>query len=364
MNIACCTSLYKILEILMWQKMGDDEIRSGVHSQSASTDVIGAVVIGRNEGARLVACIGSLNSVCSTVVYVDSGSVDASVTEAKRLGAKVVQLDLSKPFTAARARNSGFQLLRESNKHVRYVQFVDGDCEVVKGWLTSAERFLDQNPDIALVCGNRIERYPAASIYNGMCSREWNTPSGATDSSGGDFMIRAQVFQEIGGFADEQVAHEEPEFCGRLRKAGFRIWKIDIEMTLHDAAIHSLKQFYSRNRRAGFGITQALARSGMDIDPGGRAILQRAATWALIIPTVILIGLATLGWIAAPGLVIYPAQVVRHAVGNKQCAEGSLHNRFAVATLAMVGKFAEAQGALEYLFKLLLRREMKAIYYR
>ena len=348
----------------MRQKIGGEEKTSNAHSRPENAIGIGAVVIGRNEGPRLITCIESLNSSCSTVVYVDSGSVDTSVIEAERRGASVVELDMNKPFTAARARNAGFQRLRESDSSLKYVQFVDGDCEIVKDWLVSAERFLDQNPDIAVVCGNRIERYPSASIYNGMCNREWNTPSGETDSSGGDFMIRAQVFQEIDGFSDDQVAHEEPEFCGRLREAGFRIWKIDKEMTLHDAAIHSLKQFYSRNRRAGFGITQALARSGIDIDPSGRAILQRAATWALLIPTVILIGLATLGWIAALGLVIYPAQVVRHAVANKQRAGGSLRNRFAVATLAMIGKFAEAQGALEFLFKLLLRREMKAIYYK
>lgn len=348
----------------MGPKISDDGITFGAHDGAQNSIGIGAVVIGRNEGARLIRCIDSLNSSCPTVVYVDSGSVDTSVIEAEQRGASVVQLDMSKPFTAARARNAGFERLRESDGSLKYVQFVDGDCEIVKGWLMSAERFLDQNPDIAVVCGKRIERYPGASIYNGMCNREWNTPSGETDSSGGDFMIRAQVFQEIGGFADEQVAHEEPEFCGRLRKAGFRIWKIDKEMTLHDAAIHSLKQFYSRNRRAGFGITQALARSGVDIDPSGRAILQRAATWALLIPTVILIGLMALGWIAALGLVIYPAQVVRHAVVNKQHAGGSLRNRFAVATLAMIGKFAEAQGALEFVFKLLMRREMKAIYYR
>lgn len=336
----------------------------GIHSRSVETLGIGAVVIGRNEGARLIACLKSLIGACNSVVYVDSGSDDASVTGAEQCGAKVVQLDLSKPFTAARARNAGFERLCEIDSRLKYVQFVDGDCVVVEDWLMSAERFLDQHPEIAVVCGNRIERNPSASIYNDMCNREWNTPSGEADSCGGDFMIRAAVFQEVDGFSAEQVAHEEPELCGRLRKAGFKIWKIDKQMTLHDAAIHSLQQFYSRNRRAGFGITQALVRSGWDIDPGGRAILVRAVTWAILIPTAILVGLTTLGPMAALGFIIYPAQVVRHAFVDKQRAGGSLSYRFAVATLAMAGKFGEAQGALKYLFKLVLRREMKAIYYK
>lgn len=348
----------------MDREIDQDRKMSCDHGQSDNAIGIGAVVIGRNEGARLVACLESLISRCSTIVYVDSGSVDASVKEASQRGAKVVQLDLSKPFTAARARNAGFERLCKTDSSLKYVQFVDGDCEVVEDWLLSAKRFLDQHPEIAVVCGNRIERNPSASIYNDMCSREWNTPSGETDSSGGDFMIGATVFQEVGGFSEEQVAHEEPELCGRLRKAGFKIWKIDKQMTLHDAAIHSLQQFYSRNRRAGFGITQALVRSGLDIDPGGRAIVVRAVAWAIFIPTAILVGFMTLGPMAALGLLIYPAQIVRHAVVDKQRAGGSLSNRFAVATLAMTGKFAEAQGTLEYLSKLLLRREMKAIYYK
>lgn len=348
----------------MDHKRCDDKMDFGVPVRSVNSIGIGAVVIGRNEGARLIACMDSLIPGCSTVIYVDSGSVDGSVKAATQRGVQVVELELRKPFTAARARNAGFQRLREVDNRLKYIQFVDGDCEVFQGWLMAAESFLDQHPDIAVVCGNRIERHPTASVYNNMCAREWNTPAGEAHASGGDFMIRANVFQEVGGFADEQVAHEEPELCGRLRKAGFRIWKIDKDMTLHDAAMNSLGQFYSRNRRAGFGITQALLRSGYDIDPGGRAILQRAMTWAVLIPLIIVLSLATQGPIAIPALAIYPAQIVRHALVNKQGAGGSVNNRLSVATLAMIGKFAEAQGAAEFLFKFLFRRQMKAIYYK
>ena len=49
----------------------------------------------------------------STVVYVDSGSSDGSVGLARSMGAEVVELDLSLPFTAARARNAGFERLQQ-----------------------------------------------------------------------------------------------------------------------------------------------------------------------------------------------------------------------------------------------------------
>jgi glycosyltransferase involved in cell wall biosynthesis len=67
----------------------------------------GAVVIGRNEGDRLERCLRSLPA--SIVIYVDSGSTDRSAQWARKHGVHVVELDMSLPFTAARARNCGFR---------------------------------------------------------------------------------------------------------------------------------------------------------------------------------------------------------------------------------------------------------------
>ena len=70
------------------------------------------------------------------MVYVDSNSNDNSVDLARSLGVEVVELDQSLPFTAARARNAGFERLEQlCAVGVEFVQFVDGDCEVAAGWL-------------------------------------------------------------------------------------------------------------------------------------------------------------------------------------------------------------------------------------
>src|SRR6185437_7195484 len=93
----------------------------------------GAVAIGRNEGERLRQCLKSL-SAAAAVVYVDSGSTDGSAEWARSQGADVIDLDIGLPFTAARARNAGFGRLREIDSDLRYVQFLDGDCELIDGW--------------------------------------------------------------------------------------------------------------------------------------------------------------------------------------------------------------------------------------
>ena len=152
---------------------------------------IGVVVIGRNEGKRLKGCLQSvLRQVDNRVVYVDSGSTDASVEYAESVHVDVVQLDMKIPFSAGRARNAGFRLLNEKYKKLKWIQFLDGDCELLEGWLSFALAYLEVNKTYAIVAGRRFEKFPEASVYNLLCDLEWNTPVGETESCGGDFMIR------------------------------------------------------------------------------------------------------------------------------------------------------------------------------
>src|SRR3954470_20203184 len=71
------------------------------------TMTIAAVVIGRNEGARLEPSLRSVQQAGLLLVYVDSGSSDASVAVAQKAGVPVVKLDPKRPFSAGRARNEG-----------------------------------------------------------------------------------------------------------------------------------------------------------------------------------------------------------------------------------------------------------------
>ena len=186
-----------------------------------SGKLIGAVVIGRNEGDRLKQCLTSLCNDIEHIVYVDSGSTDGSVEMALEMSVRVVELDMTKPFTAARARNAGLAVLLESNPQLDYVQFVDGDCEVQRSWLGLAFEFLSSHPDFAAVCGRRRERYPTATIYNQLCDIEWDTPIGEAKACGGDALFRVSALTSVDGYQDSLIAGEEPEMCFRMRQGGF-----------------------------------------------------------------------------------------------------------------------------------------------
>ena len=224
----------------------------GCLQSSIMESTVGIVAIGRNEGARLEACLDSVVGRVGAVVYVDSGSTDGSVEMAQGRGVEVVGLDMTKPFTAARARNAGAARLAEIAPEVEFIQFVDGDCVIVEGWLEAAVAALRDEAQFAVVCGWRRERDPDASIYNLLCDIEWQRPPGVTSACGGDAMMRRSCFEAVGGYDAGLIAGEEPELCVRLRARGWQIFRIGMTMTLHDAAMFSWRQWWLRAKRSGY----------------------------------------------------------------------------------------------------------------
>lgn len=316
---------------------------------------VGAVVIGRNEGARLRACLASVLPSVRQVVYVDSGSTDASVAMAQEMGADVLALDMGVPFTAARARNSGFQRLLSLHPEVRFVQFIDGDCEVVAGWMDAARRHIEAHPDCAAVCGRRRERYPEKSIYNRMCDLEWNTPVGDALSCGGDALFRAEPLVQAGGFRESLIAGEEPELCLRLRRAGWRIHRVDHEMTLHDAAITRWQQWWQRTVRGGHAFAEGSWLHGMSPDRHWVRHTARAVVWGILLPLlIVLLGsfVDSRGWMLA---LLYPVQWFRLAIRDRSPQ---------IAFFSLMGKFAEAQGVLKFYLGKLFGRTGRLIEYK
>jgi GT2 family glycosyltransferase len=245
---------------------------------------LGVVAIGRNEGERLHRCLNSVVGRGLTLVYVDSGSSDGSIELARSLGAEVVGLDLSRPFTAARARNEGFERLCQVDPQVRFVQFIDGDCEVAVGWLEKARRVLEEQPEVAIVCGQRRERFPESTVYNRLADLEWNTPFGNVKACGGDAMMRVEAVRKVGGYNPTIIAAEDDEVCLRIRREGWKVLRIDAEMTLHDMAMTRFGQWWRRSTRTGHAYAEGTAMYGHT--PERHFVRQTRSTifWGIIVP--------------------------------------------------------------------------------
>jgi GT2 family glycosyltransferase len=339
---------------------------------------VGVVAIGRNEGERLRRCFDALTGEGVTVVYVDSSSTDASIALARARGVEVVELDMSLPFSAARARNAGFERLLRIDPEVRFVQFLDGDCEVADGWLERGRRVLEEQPGAAVVFGRRNERFPERSIYNRLADIEWNMPiaSGTGDRAavacGGDAMIRTEAFQAVGGYNPSIPAGEEPELCQRLHHAGYSVVRLDAEMTWHDSAMLRFPQWARRQFRTGYGGLDFSTRFGRPGEDPFRHQVYSARFWALGWPLALIIGgiLGTHlsgpagGWLAvtAAGLAL-PAQALRIAARNRTRV-GDLGTALAYGILTMVGKFFQLAGQGLYIRDRLVGRHARLIEYK
>jgi glycosyltransferase involved in cell wall biosynthesis len=318
-----------------------------------------AIAIGRNEGERLKRCIASLSSA-AVIVYVDSGSSDGSAQWARAHGVDVVELDMSLPFSAARARNAGFRRLREVAPGLVHVQFIDGDCELDAAWPQAAMAFLDSRPDVGMVAGRLRERHPERSVYNWLCEREWDVPAGEVLACGGIVMLRADALDAVGGYREDVVAAEDDEVCIRLRAAGWRIWRLDTDMALHDAAMMRFGQWWRRSVRCGFGYAQGAHLHGAPPEHHFVWESRRAWLWGIGLPLFCLtasMALAPWGWAA---WLIYPAQAVRQTVRN----DGPLRERATLALFQVLARFPEALGQLKFLRDRLLGRQARIIEYK
>ena len=333
--------------------MVEQKQASGLQTARPSSSRAGVVVIGRNEGLRLERCLTSLRSCGVPIVYVDSGSVDNSVALARRFNCEVLELDRRLPFTAARARNAGFERLSQLIE-ADYVQFIDGDCEIAVDWIQKAIQFLDAHPKIAVVCGRRREKCPHVSIFNRLCDVEWNTPVGEAKGCGGDALIRVEAFLEVGGYQPDLIAAEDTELCVRMRASRWHIWRLDSEMTLHDAAMTRISQWWRRSERTGYAFALGVHLHGSPPERHFVREARRALLWGLFLPALCLLVVLTVrpwGWLL---FLLFPLQIARLTIKRR---EGTLTERFLVATFYVFGRLPEAVGEVRfYLDKIASRR--------
>ncbi|MGP8271961.1 MAG: glycosyltransferase [Terracidiphilus sp.] len=308
---------------------------------------VAIVVIGRNEGERLKSCLRSVNCGARTVVYVDSGSQDGSADYARSAGCSAVELDAALPFTAARARNAGFACVMKQEPDVALVQFVDGDCELMEGWLERGAAALSARPDVGIVCGHVREIYPRASVYNKLCDLEWEQTPGEIRTSGGRFMIRREVFSTAGGFRADVIAAEDDEFCIRVRGLGWKILMLDAEMACHDAAMTRFGQWWRRSRRTGHAYAQVEALHGKGEERYFVRDCRRVWFWGLVLPVISLVLAAfTRGWSLLP-LGAYALLFARiYFRGRKRgWASG---DAFVYAWFTVIAKFPALVGMLAF----------------
>jgi glycosyltransferase involved in cell wall biosynthesis len=277
---------------------------------------LSVVVIGRNEGQRLLACLQSLEAAdwCGLTIeriYVDSDSTDGSPEVAERMGAKVIRLRPERPCAAV-GRNAGL-----AQAQGQWVLFLDGDTLLDPNFVRAALATLTQRPEGAVVWGHRRERHPEHSIYNRVLDLDWVYAPGDTDFCGGDALFRMSALKASGGFDDSLIAGEEPELCARLRALGWRIIHIDAPMTEHDLAITRWSAYWRRAERAGHAYAEVSHRLAHTATPlwqdDARRNRHRALVLLFGLGLILFSGLMAWWWLLGVLLLGASALVLRSA---------------------------------------------------
>jgi GT2 family glycosyltransferase len=323
-------------------------------SRECLKTLVGAVVIGRNEGERLKRCLQSIVPLVDRIVYVDSGSTDGSVEYARSINVDVVGLDMSMPFSAGRARNEGFFYLQEEHPDLKYVHFIDGDCELDREWLAFAFAFLEKKKDCAVAAGRRKEKYPQATVYNLLCDIEWNTPIGEAASCGGDFLIRCEAFVQVNGFNPIVVAGEEPDLCYRLRHKGWSIYRLDMDMTLHDAAITKFSQWWKRAVRSGHAYAQGYMLHRKDGLGYYRKPCLQIWLWALFFPVAVVTATLLVSPLFFLFFLAYLAQFVKITLYIHNRLK-NLQQSIVYGFFTVIAKFPQLMGQLIFLKRKILK---------
>lgn len=184
-----------------------------------------------------------------------------------------------------------------------YVYLMNPDAQLRQGAIGSLVRFMQAHPDVGIT-GSSIEDpdgtlWPIAFRFPGMLSEldgglqfgllsrllgPWQTVRVMTQVcqptdwvSGASMMIRAAVFEAIGGFDENYFLYfEETDFCYRARRAGYLTWYVPESRVMHirgastkigdaTATPRRLPAYWFASRRRYFYVTQGLARA-MAID--------------------------------------------------------------------------------------------------
>ena len=329
---------------------------------------VGVVVIGRNEGERVRRSLTSVQALDLPVVYVDSASTDGSLEWATERGIESVALQ-GERLSAAISRNAGLQRLLELHPQLEWVQFLDGDSELERGWIDQAAERLERAPRTAIVCGRLNELDFETSAYRRLCQVEWTWPDGENVSCGGIFLGRVSALREVGGFNEALRVGEDPELCARLWSAGWSIERLPVAMAVHDSAMVRFGQWWTRQVRAAYG--------SLDVAQATRLRTQglQAAScllWTVVWSLGVLAGAAC--WLAPlpmPAKVLavsfFPALWVLQAlrIARKTRSHGNdWITSLLFGAFALIAKWAHLQGLVLYVHDRARRRGSREIDYK
>lgn len=225
--------------------------------RGASVPRVSIVIKALNEEAKIARCIESALAALreipgpSEIVLADSVSSDRTVQIARQYPITIVQ------FRHAQERGCGAGVqLGYQHSQGDFVFLLDGDMELLSGFLPAAMARLEAEPRLAGVAG-LLEDQSIVNVFDKY--RTVNRSANAARSmerwlNGGGLYRRAAI-EAAGGYAADRnlKGWEEAELGMRLTTLGWKLERIDLPSTLHEghsAGTWKVLRSLWRSRRA------------------------------------------------------------------------------------------------------------------
>lgn len=187
-----------------------------------------------NEEKRISAAIESalraVRRVGGEVILADSCSTDKTVELALAYPIRVVKLANADERCCGVGPQLGYQHSRGE-----FVYLLDGDMQMLEGFLEVALDFMLAHPDIAGVGGQLVELNTESLEYIARSAQaRAHVKPGAVDRLDGGGLYRRSAIEAAGYFSDRNLhSYEEFDLAVRLRSLGLKLWRLPLDVVHH-----------------------------------------------------------------------------------------------------------------------------------
>lgn len=198
-----------------------------VSGQTTGACRVSVIIKALNEESGIVETLESalraVSRVGGEVVLADSCSTDRTVELAMQYPVRIVQLAHPNERCCGVGPQLGYQ---HSGGEFLYV--LDGDMQMLDGFLEEALAILEQRPEIAGVGGRVIELNTESLEYVAREQRvAAHRQAGSVDRLDGGGLYRRSAIEAAGYFSDRNLhSYEEYDLGTRLRSLGWVLWRI------------------------------------------------------------------------------------------------------------------------------------------
>lgn len=205
---------------------------------------VSVVIKALNEEKRIAKAIETALAAVATiggeVILADSCSSDKTVEIASRYPITITQLANPQERCCGIGPQLGFQ---ESSGEFVYI--LDGDMEMLDGFLEQAVAYMDTHPDVGGVGGLVVEKNTDSMEYKARMERaSGHMQPGPVDRLDMGGLYRRTAIEQVGYFSNRNLhAYEEYDLGVRMRSKGWRLVRLaanSVNHYGHDAPAYQL----------------------------------------------------------------------------------------------------------------------------